>query len=116
MAKSIGKRILNLAMENDISQRELAFLINVNEATISRIINQDRTPSLETCIDIAKVFNVTLDELVGNATKKEKKGVTPDYASIKLALSQSVSKFTIEQKAELLTMLSNSLLKKNKSK
>jgi len=116
MANSIGKRILKLAVEHEMSQRELANLIKTNEATVSRIINEERTPSIETLIEIAKVFDVTLDELVGLKAKREKKGETPNYASVKLALNQSVSKFTIEQKAELLCILSDSLLKKNKSK
>ena len=116
MANSIGKRILKLAVEHEMSQRELANLIKTNEATVSRIINDERTPSIETLIEIAKVFDVTLDELVGLKTKWEKKGETTNYASVKLELNQSVYKFTIEQKAKLLCILSDSQLKKNKSK
>ena len=43
MANSIGKRILKLAVEHEMSQRELANLIKTNEATVSRIINDERT-------------------------------------------------------------------------
>lgn len=48
-----------------ISQYELAEKIGVRQQWIAQIEQGIRTPSLKTIIEMAKVFNCSLDELVG---------------------------------------------------
>lgn len=47
-----------------ISQEELAILINIDRTAISHYENGRMIPNLERLVQIAKVLNVTLDDLV----------------------------------------------------
>ena len=47
----------------NMSQGELASLINVRRETIGRLENGQYNPSLKLAMDIAKVLNTSVDEL-----------------------------------------------------
>lgn len=49
--------------EKDLSQAELAKLINVTRQTINQIENGDYNPTIKLCLAICKVLEKTLDEL-----------------------------------------------------
>ncbi len=61
----IGDKILELRKKNDLSQEKLAEKINVTRQTISNWELGETSPDLKQASELAKVFNVTLDELVG---------------------------------------------------
>lgn len=65
----IGKKILNLRKEKHFSQEDLAEKINVTRQTISKWELGETSPDLKQASKIANIFNVTLDELIGNNTK-----------------------------------------------
>lgn len=48
---------------NNMSQEELAQLVNVRRETISRLEKGLYNPSLKLAMDIAKVFKVSVEEL-----------------------------------------------------
>ena len=60
----LGERIKKLRLEKEMTQEELAIQVNVTKATISLYENNKRVPTLEKILTIAKVFEVTVDDLV----------------------------------------------------
>ena len=56
------KRLID---ERGLTQRSVAERINTTETTISRYVSGDRTPNIETAVDLAGVLGVSLDTLVG---------------------------------------------------
>lgn len=61
MAKNL--RLKAARASRDISQQKLADAVGVTRQTMNAIENGDYNPSLNLCIAICKVFNVTLDDL-----------------------------------------------------
>lgn len=62
---AIGERVTRLRTERGLSKIELAKLVDIGEGTISHIENNRRKPSIDLAIRLAKVFGVSLDELIG---------------------------------------------------
>jgi putative transcriptional regulator len=62
--KSANRMNLRLArIEKNLSQQELADLVNVTRQTIGLIEKGDYNPTLNLCIKIARALNKTLDQL-----------------------------------------------------
>jgi putative transcriptional regulator len=62
--KAANRMKLRLArIENNLSQQELADLVNVTRQTIGLIEKGDYNPTLNLCIRIAQALNKTLDQL-----------------------------------------------------
>lgn len=61
----IGKRIEKVLENSNISQRELASRIGVDESIISRIINGERVPKSDVLANIATALHTTSDYLLG---------------------------------------------------
>ena len=62
----IGEKLSKLRKENGISQEELAEKLNISRQAISKWENNESLPDTENLITIAKLFNVSIDFLVGN--------------------------------------------------
>lgn len=62
----IANKIQILRKKTNMSQEELSNKIEVTRQTISNWENGISAPDIKQAKDLAKVFNVTLDELVGN--------------------------------------------------
>ena len=62
----LGVRIKTLREENNLTQEELASKINVTKSTISYYENSKRVPTVSNLHDLARVFNVSYDYLMGN--------------------------------------------------
>ncbi|MDO4434021.1 MAG: helix-turn-helix transcriptional regulator [Alysiella sp.] len=56
-------RIKLYRKQNQLSQQELANLVEVSRQTINLIENQDYNPTLALCIRIAKALNTDLNTL-----------------------------------------------------
>lgn len=64
-------RIKELREEKGWNQNRLALELNVSQSTISFYETGERSPDLETLIQLANLFDVNVDYLVGrSATKK----------------------------------------------
>ena len=61
----LGVRIQQLRMERNMSQSELGKALNRSKSVISAYENDLRIPPLEVLTEIALIFNVSLDYLVG---------------------------------------------------
>lgn len=64
-------RLKELRDERRLSQGGLALKLNLSQSTISAYEVGDRTPDLETLIDIAQFFGVSLDYLAGQTDLKQ---------------------------------------------
>lgn len=70
---TIGATIKAFREKNKLTRKELAEEIGVTDVTISRYENGKRDPSSETLYKIAKVLNVSLDEIMRIGTQSSPK-------------------------------------------
>lgn len=70
MQEVFVKRLVELMENADMTQIELAEKIGTTNVTISRYISGERCPRIEIVTQIAKVFNVSVDYLLGLPTGK----------------------------------------------
>ncbi len=63
--KKIGKELRYQRESNHLSQNELARATGFTQAAISLWEKDERTPSIDACIKLADVYDISLDELVG---------------------------------------------------
>lgn len=61
----LGARIKELRKEFGLSQVDLASRLEVTKQTISNWENENIQPSIDMLVDLANVFNVTTDYLLG---------------------------------------------------
>ena len=58
-----AKQFKELIDKRGLTQRAVAERINTTETTISRYVSGDRTPNIETAVELASALGVTLDDL-----------------------------------------------------
>lgn len=63
--EEFAKKIRKLRMSRNMSQKDLADLLNVDRTTVAGRETKDRMPDVFLLIRIADIFDTTLDELVG---------------------------------------------------
>ncbi len=61
----IGESIIQLRKQHNLSQEELAKKAKVSRTIIGNYERNANTPSIEVLLKLARVFNVSLDFLVG---------------------------------------------------
>ncbi|HBH07205.1 MAG TPA: XRE family transcriptional regulator [Flavobacteriales bacterium] len=61
----IGERITQLRKQHHLSQEELAKRAQVSRTIIGNYERNTNTPSIEVLVKLARVFNVTVDYLIG---------------------------------------------------
>ena len=69
--KIIAKNLIELRKKNNLTQNELAEKLNYSDNTISRWEHAEITPSIETLVQIAELFNVSLESLLKENVVKE---------------------------------------------
>lgn len=67
----IGKKILTLRKKNNLSQEMLAEKLNVTRQTISNWELGETVPDLKQASVLAKIFDVSLDELTDNNSNQD---------------------------------------------
>lgn len=63
---SLGERLANYRKDKKLSQEELAEKVGVARQTISKWELDETAPDIKQAKELSKIFNVSLDELVGN--------------------------------------------------
>lgn len=78
---NLGKKLIEIRKQNNMSQEEFAEIFNVTRQTISSWENSKSYPDIDTLVKISNRFNISLDtllkedgELVKEFDKKIKKG------------------------------------------
>lgn len=64
---SLGENIYRLRSRNNLSQGDLADLLNISRQSVSRWETGSAVPELDKLVKLSQVFGVTLDELVTGA-------------------------------------------------
>src|SRR5574343_245065 len=64
---NIGERITQLRKQQQLSQEELAKRVDVSRTIIGNYERNTNSPSIEILLKIAKVFNVSVDYLIGES-------------------------------------------------
>lgn len=67
-----SEKLFELRKQKGLSQEELSFKLNVARQTISKWESGITTPDMENLIKISKLFEVGIDELVGNENDTNK--------------------------------------------
>lgn len=62
----LGKRLKELRISKNMTQQQIGDLTNVTKVSICCYEKGTRVPSLETLLDLADIFKVDVDYLVGN--------------------------------------------------
>ena len=65
-AQILGDKLYRLRKDKGISQEELAYKLNVSRQAISKWVRGEALPDTDNLISLAKLYEVSLDELVGN--------------------------------------------------
>jgi len=70
---TLSDKLVQLRSEKKLTQEQIAKALGKTRVTISYYENNDRTPDVETLVDIAKFFGVTTDYLLGLSPCRNKK-------------------------------------------
>lgn len=91
---TFGKKLHSLMKDNKITQQELAEKLNVRRGSVSNWVTDRRMPDSDTIVDLANMFNVTTDYLLGN-DKNIKDGI--NLKDIRFDNAQDALKFILKQ-------------------
>lgn len=72
----LGNRIRDLRENKDLTQKELSEMIGLTPKMISFYENAQRTPPIDVLMKLAKIFNVSVDYLIGNHISDSSKNIT----------------------------------------
>lgn len=74
----LSERLLHLRMENKLSQLDVAAALNTSRQTVSKWETGATIPTSEKLIGLAKLYDVSIDILVGHTVKSEKDTESPE--------------------------------------
>lgn len=77
MSNTLGKKISELRKEKGITQEELAERLGVSPQAVSKWENDLSCPDIMLLPELAKLFDVTIDELFSVTPKKETDASNP---------------------------------------
>lgn len=82
MDKLIADRLQKYRKQNGYSQEELADMLNVSRQAVSKWECGESSPDTENLIALAKIYNVTIDQLInGNSATYQKEDTTVEIAA-----------------------------------
>ena len=97
-----AERLSLLLKEQGISQKELAEVVGVTEASMSRYMHSERIPKSAIIANIATALHTTSDYLLGTETDGN---IENEFGKIKRLIARNASSMTKEQKRELINTL-----------
>ena len=96
----IGERIGRLMRERGLSQKELAEVVGVTEASMSRYLKNDREPKIEVVARLAKALHTTTDYLImGESCENE-------FEEVLKVVSQNAKGLSDSERLTLIQLLS----------
>ncbi|HHX93899.1 MAG TPA: helix-turn-helix transcriptional regulator [Tenericutes bacterium] len=90
------KRLKELRKKHGLTQNKLGNLVNVTKVSISGYENGNRTPNIETLIDIADALGVTIDYLLGreiNLVSEDSEEYKIKVSDVDLKILQEIKKY-----------------------
>ena len=73
----ISRNLKSLRKKNQYTQEEIAEKINVSRQSVAKWENGESNPDIESCIKLANLYNVKLDDLVNHSEEETGFGVPP---------------------------------------
>lgn len=95
----IGDRILSLLKQSGYSQKELALMVGVTEAAMSRYLKNEREPKIEVVANLATALNTTIDYLVNGRSESN------TFDDVYHLISRSTVTMTPDEKMKLMKLL-----------
>lgn len=95
------ERIKMLMLERGLTQKELAKLSGITEASLSKYLSGERVPRIDVIVNLANALKVTTDELIGNEIEDSKM----DLIRLKTVLARGMEKMSDKDKKELIKFL-----------
>ena len=77
MKSMISRNLKSLRKKNQYTQEEIAEKINVSRQSVAKWENGESNPDIESCIKLANLYNVKLDDLVNHSEEETGIGVPP---------------------------------------
>ena len=78
MSNHFSKNLKFLREKRNLSQNKLAEMIGVNQTTIARWEDDNRTPNLDNAIDVSRILNIPLHDLIGIDLRTNSINVPPN--------------------------------------
>lgn len=98
-----GRRLKKLREENNLTQEELGKKVNLVKSNISMYEKGIRIPNADILEQFSKLFNVSIDYLLGKTeVKKQDKPYNDEVEKI---LFNKLQKLTKEEKTAILTVI-----------
>ena len=110
--KKFGAYISRLRKKADMTQSELAEQLNLTRQAISKYECGDSFPDISILIEIADVFGITLDELIGSGNPSKREAAILEGAAKGQELNSSFDKQCISDIVNIAPLLKPSLLDK----
>lgn len=91
----IGKKIKQRRLELDMTQEQLGEMLGVTKVSICNWEKGIKFPSTENLIELSKIFNVSIDYLIGNdcyVASEENKNYSVIMANEEIKLVQELRK------------------------
>ena len=85
----LGDMIAELRIDNGLKQKQLAEILNVSPGTVSNYENGVYYPDVEKIVQLANLFHVTTDYLLG----RTENNISPDLLNKKIADGKPISKY-----------------------
>lgn len=77
MGNYFSKNLRYLRESKKLSQNKLAEIIGVNQTTIARWEDDNRTPNLDNAIDVSNALDIPLPDLIGKDLEKDSTEIFP---------------------------------------
>lgn len=90
-----------LMEERHLTQKELANLSGITEASMSKYLSGERTPRVDVIVNLANALHVTTDELIGHDIEDDKM----DLIRLKTVLARGMESISDKDKKELIKFL-----------
>ena len=91
----IGKKIKQRRLELDMTQEQLGEMLGVTKVSICNWEKEIKFPSTENLIELSKIFNASIDYLIGNdcyVASEENKNYSVTMANEEIKLVQELRK------------------------
>lgn len=98
-----NKRLRMLMQGRNLTQKELAELAGITEASMSKYLSGERVPRIDVVVNLSNALGVTTDELIGNDIENN----LMDLSRLKTVLARGLDNISDEEKKELITFLVN---------
>ncbi len=95
----IGDRIAELMKKSNYTQKELASLVGVTEAAMSRYLRNEREPRIEVIANMATALNTTSDYLIKGKEEEI------EYSYIKNLVARGKSTWNNDEIRELMRLI-----------